>query len=331
MMEGVTSLPGDVYKADLDFTLRELTSAIAEAEEAVKRVRATASRVPDADLSAVDSLEIMIKAYNEVAASEPFLPSRGSVLPALLALQKAHQTTEETNAYVASSAVTLDQTKKRVEAEQLGVKEQRDLQAALQKRIASLREELETKEEKTPEQLAKEKAAELKQQKKHYDQQTASLMKSLDWFIENHLASMLAAEELGGPVVGDLTEIDPDELSAGFSAHGKLKKAKENPDDDKRQRRIDEIWGGASEPQEAKGKRKRDRDEASAAGSEMRDLIEQLLNQTMESGGDSSAAYVRVDRESAAARFLVRSKVAEFHPKDAMRLRLIDFGRELDD
>jgi hypothetical protein len=28
---------------------------------------------------------------------------------------------------------------------------------------------------------------------------------------------------------------------------------------------------------------------------------------------------------------LVRAKVAQFHPKDARRLRLIDFGRELDD
>ena len=30
----------------------------------------------------------------------------------------------------------------------------------------------------------------------------------LDGFIETHLASMLAAEELGGPVVGDLMDID---------------------------------------------------------------------------------------------------------------------------
>ena len=37
-MEGVSSLPRDLYKADVDFTLRELTTAIAEAEEALKRV-----------------------------------------------------------------------------------------------------------------------------------------------------------------------------------------------------------------------------------------------------------------------------------------------------
>lgn len=63
----------------------------------------------------------------------------------------------------------------------------------------------------------------------------------------------------------------------------------------------------------------------------MKDLTEALLNSLMESGGDSSAAYVELPKETAAARFLVRSKVAQFHPRDSTKLRLIDFGRELDD
>ena len=66
-------------------------------------------------------------------------------------------------------------------------------------------------------------------------------------------------------------------------------------------------------------------------GLDLRELTEELVRSLMESGGDSSAAYVRVERDSAAARFLVRSRVAQFHPKDATRLRLIDFGGELDD
>ena len=276
-------------------------------------------------------MEIMIKAYQEVSESKPFLPSRGSVLPALLALRRVHQTAEETEAYVLSQADTLDKTKKRVEEEEVNLREQRALQRALEKRLKSLRDGLETREEKTPNELAREKVANLKKQKATFDRQTSSVMKHLDWFIEHHLGPMLAAEELGGPVVGEMTEIEPEELSAGFNAHGKLKKAKGDPDEDRRQRRIDDIWGGASEQQGARGKRKREGDEASAASSEMRDLTEQLLNQAMESGGDNSAAYIRIPRESAAVRFLVRSKVAEFHPKDANRLRLIDFGRELDD
>jgi len=276
-------------------------------------------------------MEIMVKAYTQAAEAEPFLPSNGSVLPALLTLRKACQTTEETNTYIRTQASALERARKKVEEEQINLREQQALQTALEKRVAALRGDLETREEKTPWQLAKEKVDGLGQQKKTLDQQTAATMKRLDWFIENYLASMLAAEELGGPVVGELTEIEPEELSAGFSAHGKLKKAKDHPDEDKRQRRIDEIWGSAPDQQDGKGKRKRDRDEASEAGTEMRDLIEQLLNKTMEAGGDNSASYIRIPRESAAARFLVRSNVAEFHAKDAQRLRLIDFGRELDD
>lgn len=145
---------------------------------------------------------------------------------------------------------------------------------------------------------------------------------------------MLAAEELGGPVVGDMMDIDEQDLVAGFNSQGRVKTTKAKPGDDKRQRRIDEIWGprdgeeGQGHGHKGEG---RDRDEITAAGREMRDLTEELLNSLSQSEGDSLAAYVRLPKETAAARFLVRAKVAQFHPKDSNRLRLIDFGRELDD
>lgn len=272
----------------------------------------------------------MANAYQRMTEDEPLLPSPGSALPALLAMRRAQQTIAETNEYTGSKEASLEQIERRIEAERVNLREQQALQVALQNRIQSLREGLENREEKTGEQIARERIAELRQQKDHWDKQTSSLMKQLDWFIGEHLGPMLAAEELGGPVVGDLMDIDPDDLSAGFSAHGKLKKVKEQPDQDKRQRRLDDIWG----PQDQDGrpnKRKHDRDEASAASAEMRDLTEQLMNKLVEAGGNTSAAYVEIPRESAAARFLVRSKVAVFHPKDARRLRLVDFGRDLED
>ncbi|KAK5663423.1 hypothetical protein OQA88_3852 [Cercophora sp. LCS_1] len=330
-MEGVSSLPSDLYKGDVDQTIRELNDTIKEVEDALRQLRGTTPQIPDSALTQSDSMEIMATAYRGLSESGPFLPSRGSVLPALLALRTVNKTTAETKAYMQSQAGTLEQTKKKIEAEEINLREQRALEGALQKRIKSLREGLEHQEKKTAEELDDEKIAKLREEKTRFDKQTSSLMKDLDWFIENHLGLMLAAEELGGPVVGEMTEIEPDDLTAGFSAQGKLKKAKGNPDEDRRQRRIDEIWGAEPEQAESRNKRKRDRDESSAAGTELRELIEQLLNTSMEAGGDSSAAYIRIERESAAARFLVRSKVAEFHPKDAKRLRLIDFGRELDD
>jgi DNA repair exonuclease SbcCD ATPase subunit len=272
----------------------------------------------------------MTNAYKGVTDAEPLLPPAGSPLPALLTLRRGQQTIAETDEYIDSQGSSLEQLQRRIEAERVNVREQQALETALQNRIQSLRDGLENREEKTEEQIAKERIAELKKQKSHWDKQTSSLMKQLDWFIGEHLGPMLAAEELGGPVVGGLMDIDPEDLSAGFSAQGKLKKAKDQPDQDKRQRRIDDIWGPQDEEGQA-SKRKRERDEAAAASAEMRDLTEQLMNKLMEAGGDSSAAYVEIPRESAAARFLVRSKVALFHPRDARRLRLVDFGRDLED
>lgn len=143
------------------------------------------------------------------------------------------------------------------------------------------------------------------------------LQKALDDFIEKHLASMLAAEELGGPVVGELADVDEDMLTAGFSNQGKPKSSKKEltaGGEAKRQRRIDEIWGGGEENQHE--------NEKDAAAEEVRELLVKLL--------EAKGGYVDLERDTAVARFVVRAKVAQFHPKDAKRLRLIDFARELD-
>lgn len=290
----------------------------------------SSSTVPDTEPSPEDTLEIFTKAYEEVAESKPFLPAPGSVLPALLAIRNARNTINESNEYLESQAKSQDELARKLEAEKTALREQQALKTALENRIQSLRDGLENKQEKTPEQMAKERIAELKRQKKEWENRTAKLTKDLDWFIEEHLGPMLAAEELGGPVVGQLTDIDPEDLSAGFSAQGKLKKAKDQPDIDKRQRRIDEIWG-AQDQQGESNKRKREEDEASAAVADIRRLIEQLMNKLVESQGDNSASYLKISKETAAVRFLVRSKVASFHPKDAQKLRLVDFGRDIDD
>ena len=258
------------------------------------------------------------------------LPLPESVLPALLALRKTHQTVEETRAYLASHQDSVEGARRRLEAEKSNLADQLALSRSLQDRIRSLREGLESRMEMEPDDIARERIAELRRRKKHYDREAAKLVKALRKFIEEPLAGMLAAEELGGPVVGDMMEVDGVDLAAGFNAQGRPKKAKENPDQDKRQRRIDEIWGVRDESQPG-GDARDDRDETSAAAAEMRELTEELLNSLMQSDGDGSAAYVQLPKESAAARFLVRSKVAQFHPRDSTRLRLVDFGRELDD
>lgn len=278
--------------------------------------------------STVVSMEIMTEAYGDVTGSAPFLPFPDSVLPALIALRNTHRTIAESREYLASQATSLKKANQRLEVEKANLNDQDALQKSLEARIRSLRDGLESRMDMTPEDIAKEKIDELKQKKRGYDKDTSKLLKALRKFIDNQLGVMLAAEELGGPVVGDMMDVDADDLSAGFSAHGKLKKVKQNQDQDRRQRRIDDIWGSE---QRQNGRPKEERNEAAAAGQEMRDLTEKLLNALTNSGGDSSAAYVTIPRETAATRFLVRVKVAQFHPRDATRLRLIDFGREIDD
>lgn len=90
-----------------------------------------------------------------------------------------------------------------------------------------------------------------------------------------------------------------------------------------RQMKIDRIWGPEN------GVDSGERTEAKAAAWEMLGLVEELVAALK--GERGSGEYVVLKRESAAARFLVRAKVATFHPRDARRLRLVDFGRELDD
>lgn len=275
-------------------------------------------------------MDAVASGYRAIAESSPLLPSHGSVLPALLALRKIHLTIAESNAYIKSQLVSLDKSKRQLDLEKANLEDQKVLQAALERRIETLRQGAETTETRTSGEIAQERLNELRREKENYDRETSKLLKSFNKFINEHLGSMLAAEELGGPVVGDLMEIDTDELKAGFNAQGKLKKMKATPDEDVRQRRIDDIWGPGDGQQPKKGK-KREREESDAAGAELKDLTEQLLNSLMDSAGDNSASYVKIPRETAASRFLVRSKVAQFHPKDATRLRLVDFGRELDD
>ncbi|CAF3483040.1 unnamed protein product [Fusarium graminearum] len=310
------------YTVSLDQTLRELQQQVRQHEEELERLRSNELRLPE---SVAGQTQVIQAALKEVTESDPFLPSPGSLLPALLALRRTHQTIQESNTYLDSQRSTHEQLSRQLEADEARLKDQKLLSDALTARIQSLRDEVDASTNVTPEEGAKERLQELRTKKKTFDRDTTKLMKVLLRFIANHLAPMLAAEELGGPVVGDLMDVDGEALAAGFNAQGKLKKPKETVDkDDKRQRRIDEIWGQA--PAEGSGRQ----NEVTAAAAEMRQLTEELLNTLSEAQGDNSASYVQLSRESAAARFLVRSKIAQFHPRDAMRLRLVDFGRDLE-
>ncbi|KAE8449359.1 hypothetical protein EG329_008260 [Mollisiaceae sp. DMI_Dod_QoI] len=299
-------------------------------EEEVGGLRASTAPVetePSADPNAhLFQLRALTAAYKSLTPSEPWLPPRDSPLPAILALRTTEKTISETRETIARTEVDLKETTDRLEKERADLSDAKLIQTELEARISSLRGDINERTQKSPSQIAKDIIQEAKNKQAYYDTRTEKLFKAFDSFIDNHLAAMLAVEELGGPIVGDVLDINEEMLEGGFSAQGKLKRVK--PSEDKRQRRIDQIWG----PRPAENEDAEEPwDEKRAAATEMRDLTEQLLNSLMEADGNGPGAYIELKRESAAARFLVRSKVAQFHPNDARKLRLIDFGGEIDD
>lgn len=272
-------------------------------------------------------LRVVKTAYENLTAAEPSLPPPDSALPALLAVRTAHQLIVETKVSIKTTYEKLTTVRQQLSDEEAALKDARLLTEALEKRVENLQHEYKAKSQKTPEETAKAAIQEQQTRKTNYEKETKKLIKALVKFIDERLAGMLAAEELGGPVVGDLLDVTDEMLDAGFSQHGKPKKAKstKNPSDTKRQQRIDQIWGQLEDADVGEGFRS----EREATAAEMRALTEELLNEAAEEG--NSGKYVTLVRDSAAARFLVRAKVAQFHPRDARKLRLVDFARGIDD
>lgn len=270
-------------------------------------------------------MDVVAEAYRQAAATEPFLPFPDSVVPALVALRTTSSTIDESKKFLASQKVSLEEARDRLEAEQANLIDQKALKKALEDRAQSLRDGIESRSGMSPGQIARDKVSKLKQQIKETNADRSRLLKVLGAFIDDRLAVLLAAEQIGGPVTGDMMDIDSETLTAGFSATGKRKKVKPDTVTDKRQRRIDDMLGDAQE------EANQDIDTKTAAGEEMQRLVEELMNGLLAAQGSNSEAYINVPEETASVRFLTRVRVAEFHPRNSKRLRLVDFGKEIGD
>ncbi len=272
----------------------------------------------------------MKAAYDKLVDDEPTLPLKDSPLPALLAIRNTAALVAETETSIQSLQSRLTSVATGVNQEESENRSAKLLTSALESRIERLRIQQQETTIKSPAQAAKDLIREQQTRKANHEKETKRLVKAFNDFIDNYLASMLAAEELGGPVVGELVDISDKTLEGGFSLQGKAKRqpSKAPSDGYKRQQRIDQIWGSVAREGDDQGGDGEQRSEKEAAGAEMRALTEELLNAA--AGGAGSGGYVELQRDSAAARFLVRAKVAHFHPKDARKLRLLEFGREID-
>ena len=279
---------------------------------------------PDAR-SRLQQLRIIKGAYGRLTPTEPQLPSPNSPIPALLALRSTHRLALETNESLHSTRSDLKEARRDLAREKEELSNAALLTEALENRISQLREAVSRKSEQSVDEVIREISVNETERKASYEESTKLLTRSLVKFIDSDLAPLLAAEELGGPVAGSSLDITEEMLAAGFGPRGKGKKTKEATED-KRQRRIDEIWGSPDAFEETE--EEFPKTEAEAAAREMKDLVDRLLRTAIDRGG---GAYMTLQRESAASRFLIRAKAAMLHPRDARRIRLVDFGRELDE
>jgi hypothetical protein len=254
------------------------------------------------------------KAYDSLLKFDDELPTTDSVLPSLLAIQETTRLVQEHKLSVTLTAEQLSANRERLRVEDANLRDSQSIASGLRDRIQRIRTANARKEEQTPAQIAREHVAQQQKKHKELDRTSANLKVSLDKFIDDTLAPMLAAEDLGGPTVGDEFEVSDATLKAGYTAHGKPKKQKEPAEaEDGSQQRIDQFLQRNTDEAPANKRQ--------AAAKEIHDLLDAML--------EADSSYINLARDSASSRFLVRAKVAQFHPRDARRLRLIDFGRSL--
>lgn len=250
-------------------------------------------------------------AYESLKGQEPQLPGPGSPIQELLALRSAQNLADETRASTTTIQSQLRQSQGLLKQEKAHLRDGRQITAGLQGRLESMRREEHARSQMTREESAAEVLQSLKTRRKTYNREVKRLIQAFNWFIETHLAPMLATEEQGGPVVGEALDIDEEALRRTLAP-----RQRERGVDDSRANDSDEDDDAVNV--------------VDAAELEMRTLTENLLNASI-SGETGSNAYVNLKRDSAAVRFLVRAKIAQFSPRDARKLRLVDFGRRLDD
>ncbi|PGH05176.1 hypothetical protein GX51_03075 [Blastomyces parvus] len=322
------------YNQKLDQTLSQLQDQVKRQEDALRKLRHSATNgLPRPGLEPrmrLAQIQRATKAYKALSQTEPDLPHPDSPLPTLLALRETSRQILELKSSIGATAADLSTNRGRLKAEQAAARDAQLISTGLDDRIKNLQSTRPEEREKRPAQLAKEFMQQQRRRKVELGKRTAALKEALSAFIDDRLAAMLAAENLGGPVVGDQLEVSDATLAAGYTTSGKERKtttaAGVEVERDSRQQRIDELVSRQpSGSGDGHGQRGGIGSKRQAAGAEIQALIDSLL----EAAGTSS--YIELERDTAASRFLVKAKIAQFHPRDARRLRLIDFARELID
>ncbi|KAL2870776.1 uncharacterized protein BJX67DRAFT_247448 [Aspergillus lucknowensis] len=320
----ISSSDTQAYERKLDDTLRELQDRVRRQEEELRRLRAAnanhISEIGSERSARIAQVRRAKKAYDSLLKSDTNLPTPDSPLPSLIALEETARIIQESRISASVTAERLADARQRLQSEETNLRDAQTIRDGIHERIDSIKKDKSANREKLPSEVARELLEERRRRKDSLDKETDRTRDALHSFCDKTLALMIAAEDLGGPAVGDVADITDATLAAGYTRHGKPKKPKttEVEDQSNGQHRIDDMIRRQTGQERNEPSNKRE-----AAATEMHELLDALL--------DAGSSYIDLPRESAATRFLVRAKVAQFHPRDARRLRLLEFGRSLHD
>ena len=274
----------------------------------------------------ISQLQILTAGYQKLAETSPDLSSTDSKLPSLISGREVDQLVSGTRESIQTTLKSLREARRDLQNGLNNVTDSETLNKIFEQRVGQLGVAASQTNRDDSHTIAVRLMDSEKLQTRTYQQDRETLNTALNEFITDRLSPLLAAEELGGPVTGSVLNVTDDMLAAGFTDRGKVNKGRKT-DEDHRQRRIDEMFGNLA----VRSGNNDDDDlavEATVAAQAMKDLLEKLVQLSIDRG---SGRFHELDKEDAASRYLVRSKVAVLDPRDGRKIRLVDFGKPLED
>lgn len=280
--------------------------------------------IPTAPLQKLRKLQALKVAHDRGFHTLDYVPDADSPLNTLLAFRRVQAVITQTNASIQDVEARIRSAQTLLKSSTAAGSEQDRLKAALGARLATLEDAERQIDVGASIGSQGDLVRKMRAKRKEVMRRTARLLGELLYFLDAGLARMVAAEQMGGPVVGDDVDVT---LATGFDKKGNVKKGN---------RRIDEMWGqGDEDPEKRMVLEFKDLLEVSQSVQLLPSLspgyLLTLPPQELMSASLENSPYIELKKDSAAARFLVRAKVAVFHPKDAQRMKLVDFGSNVED
>ena len=145
----------------------------------------------------LNQLDVVTAAYNALSSGDVQLPPPHSILPALLSLRNTVKSVECIKDSIKETTVSIERGRINLEEEKLGATRAQNLNSTLQARVEKLRLDMADVALKTDEELAREVVQEHSHRQDDYNVQQRRLVERLNAFIDDHLAQVIAAKDVG--------------------------------------------------------------------------------------------------------------------------------------